>query len=581
MSPRDLPPIDDIDEWYVDDLTFILTPDGDEPYTVDFTDWPGSVTIRTEAIAAVRSLCSPDTDGDGARGRREGSGWLTKSTQTTRLARVRSLLAWCETQGIESMSEFTAEHWEAFQAEKRKSLNAYNFAQYILGWRSFVAASPAPAKTFLSTRGRVPNATRPPSEDHYTVAQIKDIERAALRTVTNAVSRVQRTYGVIHETLLNEAPGAAQRRVVGLWHNDVPDRRSGGAADKIARVVGPAEPRTGQRRYLEHFFMLTPDEVTAAVALIAIRTGWNLSVLHSATTGSLNAAVTEAETVVTVATDKRRRKSRRHSVNVLVGNSAAGRAWSLVMDATEPTRQYLTHHGKPSDRLFLRASDTRGAADKPHERVRAGVPDEPGRVAASWMPPGLALDMPKVRRSVLTVTNPGPVHNTPETWRRNYLEGNEDYRWEVQQRAAQGHERLRARAREEVEMVLLDDADAPVEIADGSHDVATGACRDINRHPLTGLPCQESFLDCLKCANAVAVPRHLPRLVLLHQTLKDRSGAASEAAWRRYAGHYLRLEALLFDRARLTETTYRQHLQAATNQDRRYVAEVLEGRLDV
>jgi hypothetical protein len=581
MSPRHLPPIDDIDEWYVDDLTFILTPDGDQPYTVDFTDWPGSVTIRKEAIAAVRSLCSPDTDGDGTRGRQEGTGWLTKSTQRTRVARVRSLLAWCETQGIESMSEFTAEHWEAFEAEKRETLNPYSFAQYVLGWRSFVAASPAPAKTFLSTRGRVPNATAPPSEDHYTVAQMKQIERAALRTVTNAVSRVQRTYRVIQESLIEEAPPAAQRQVIDLWHNNIPDRRPGGIAEAIARVVGPPEPRTGERSYLEHFFMLTPDEVTAAAALIAVRTGWNLSVLHSATAGALNAAVTESETVVTVATDKRRRKTRRHSVNVLVGSTAAGRAWSLVMDATEPTRHYLTQQGTPSDRLLLRASSKRPGGDKPHERVRAGVPDEPGTVATSWMPQGLTLDMAKVRRSVLTVTNPGPVHNTPETWRRNYLDGNEDYRWETQQRAAQGHERLRARAREEVEMVLLDEEDAPIEIANGSHDVATGACRDINRHPLTGAPCQESFLDCLKCSNAVALPRHLPRLVLLHQTLKDRSGATSEAAWERYAGHYLRLEAMLFDRARLTEATYRGHLQGATSQDRRDVAEVLEGKLDV
>jgi hypothetical protein len=578
MSPRDLPPIDDITAWYVDGLVLTLTPDGGASYQVDLTGWPGSQTIREEAIAAVQSLCSPDA---GGRGRTPDSGWLSKSTQQRHLARVRQLLRWCEDNEIDSLAKFTPDRWDAFTQEKRAVLSKRTFGEYVLVWRSFLAASVAPGQTFLATRGRVPLHGEGPSEDHYTVAEMKAIDAIASRVLTNAKTRIQRAYKRIEEALAADEPTVAQQDIIDLWNNRIPNRERGHVLRQFSVSLGGLEPVTGPPRCAEQHFMLTPAEVTAAAALIAVRTGWNRSVIEEVGLGSLAAAVAEDESVTTVPTDKRRRKARRHSLNTLSGNSAAGRAWALVVDATEPTRRYLAHHNRPSDRLLLTAASTRKGSKKVHERVRAGLPREPQKHAVAWMPPGVTLDLPKVRRTRLTVISPAPVHNTPEVWRRDYLEGNEEYRREKAQQSAQAHERLRARAREEVEMTLLDDKAVPAEIADGSHDVATAACRDFSQHPLTGLPCQESFLDCLKCSNAVATRRHLPRLTLLHQTLQDRRGYLSEVAWATFAGHHQRLEVLLFERARLTDATYRQHLQGATPQDRLHVAEVLDGRLDV
>jgi hypothetical protein len=57
--------------------------------------------------------------------------------------------------------------------------------------------------------------------------------------------------------------------------------------------------------------------------------------------------------------------------------------------------------------------------------------------------------------------------------------------------------------------------------AAGELDTLVSSCLDIQHHPQTGGPCRDSFLTCLRCANALVAERHLPMLYALLDLLQD------------------------------------------------------------
>jgi hypothetical protein len=57
--------------------------------------------------------------------------------------------------------------------------------------------------------------------------------------------------------------------------------------------------------------------------------------------------------------------------------------------------------------------------------------------------------------------------------------------------------------------------------AAGELDTLVSSCLDIQHHPRTGGPCRDSFLTCLRCANALVAERHLPMLYALLDLLQD------------------------------------------------------------
>jgi hypothetical protein len=103
--------------------------------------------------------------------------------------------------------------------------------------------------------------------------------------------------------------------------------------------------------------------------------------------------------------------------------------------------------------------------------------------------------------------------------------------------------------------VLSTDASAVPDIPDdlaaaidaGELDTSTASCIDIEHSPFDDdRPCTASFLFCLRCRNAVVVPRKLPRLTYLHQRLEGLRGNVSQNLWMRdYATEWARLNDLL------------------------------------
>nr|WSX50719.1 hypothetical protein OG409_18275 [Streptomyces sp. NBC_00974] len=76
----------------------------------------------------------------------------------------------------------------------------------------------------------------------------------------------------------------------------------------------------------------------------------------------------------------------------------------------------------------------------------------------------------------------------------------------------------------------LDEA-AATNLASGDLDTAWTACADHDRHPATGTPCGDSFLDCFHCGNCLVTRDHLPRLVALTDALLERRQQMNDLAW--------------------------------------------------
>jgi hypothetical protein len=114
----------------------------------------------------------------------------------------------------------------------------------------------------------------------------------------------------------------------------------------------------------------------------------------------------------------------------------------------------------------------------------------------------------------------------------------------------------------------------------GELDTATGACTDYEHSPFTpDGPCAVSFLFCFGCQNAVALARHLPRIVYLHQVMESLRSAVDGQVWAAdWATHYSRVSDFLNHHTRVEQ---RPELLAKLEPgDRELIDAMLERRLD-
>ncbi len=92
------------------------------------------------------------------------------------------------------------------------------------------------------------------------------------------------------------------------------------------------------------------------------------------------------------------------------------------------------------------------------------------------------------------------------------------------------------------------DAETLKRLLAGELDTVLGACVD-NRngpHGPPGQPCPASFMLCLGCECARALPKHLPVQILVHDGLRERRSQMSALEWaRRFAAPHAQLSDLL------------------------------------
>lgn len=118
-------------------------------------------------------------------------------------------------------------------------------------------------------------------------------------------------------------------------------------------------------------------------------------------------------------------------------------------------------------------------------------------------------------------------------------------------------------------------------LIEGQLDTVMNGCVDNENSPKSpsGHPCRASFMACLDCPCARALPRHLPIQTLVHDTLEARRSEMTPLTWtRRFALPHTQLADLLrqHDNADVAEAR-----DAVTDTDRAIVARFLNRELDL
>jgi hypothetical protein len=110
-------------------------------------------------------------------------------------------------------------------------------------------------------------------------------------------------------------------------------------------------------------------------------------------------------------------------------------------------------------------------------------------------------------------------------------------------------------------------------------DTVLGVCADFRSSPLDGGgPCRRSFLDCLDCSNARALPRHLPMQLAVLDELRGKRAAMTAIQWaHEHAGRVAQLEDLLgsYEPAQIQSARER-----TTDDERRLARRLLDGVFD-
>ncbi|MFF3499442.1 hypothetical protein [Streptomyces sp. NPDC003247] len=117
----------------------------------------------------------------------------------------------------------------------------------------------------------------------------------------------------------------------------------------------------------------------------------------------------------------------------------------------------------------------------------------------------------------------------------------------------------------------------------GEQDTVLASCTDHRDDPDTpaGDPCTASFLACLGCRNARALPHHLPVQVYVHDRLGQLRSHMDPEVWAfRYGDAFARLTHLL-EPPHYTGADRDRAREQLTEDDRRLADDLLEGRLNL
>lgn len=253
--------------------------------------------------------------------------------------------------------------------------------------------------------------------------------------------------------------------------------------------------------------------------------------------------------------------------------------YTLLHELAGPARQILG-----SDRLFAWYCPTGGGPGGAGRGLRTTIdsclvrawarrhdlPAEVDAETAADTPTGtgqLPVTLSRLRLTYAELAQ-RPVAHTDATLANEYLARNRGNLAEYQQvvGAALAEQAGKAAARARIgtlsEQDIADAREHPDQVADrhgmdpatlrrmlsGELDTVMGACIDHTNSPHTaaGQPCRASFMLCLSCPCARAMPTHLPAQVRVHDELERRKAAVTPLRWaQRFALPHAQLADLL------------------------------------
>lgn len=516
---------------------------------VDLRDWPGAVALRTELADSIEALT-------GSLGT-----WESITTVNGNCSLVRRFSQFCAGHGVECLAGLGVREWNGFmQSVGASGVTTNTYRKMISAVRLVVGRYPQRLTPQVRARlmRRMPTP-QPNPHKAYPVADFRAVEMAARSTVRAAAGRIGPNWQLLGRLGDPSLTDVERSTVVVLDQLMDTGMITGGPE---ARSLGlTPECQRDARRLL----FLTGDEAVAAAVLMACTEGLNYSVIDERAVPSAAPGLGVPEALTSVEDLKRRRHRHPHDAHAIPPGARQGMAHIKI--ATEPAREYLRrHHGGSGAGRLLNYWP---------KRTLLGVPSTgiPHHQRLLWWPEHVdRLSYSRLRKTFTVHVDRTMQGHSRATWITSYLLADESER-----------ERLRTESVEAGLWSLISNADSHLRFTrsdtDPDSDTPVGGCVDYQHHPDTGTPCGDDFLLCLGCANAVATPRHLPRLLALKTALEACASTDGPAWTESRALAHARLMSLLNDRALIGGDELAAAAAAVTDQDRLVINLLLTGGL--
>lgn len=518
-------------------------------FVIDARRWPGSKQLRRDLLQGIGALA-----GDNGR-------WRRSTTIKKNCDNARNFVTWLDrfdhpnlprsAEKPQSLGELTPGIWAAYATDRKGKTKAA--LRTLLQVGVMLAHCPALPDN-LSTLVRVRlGGIKAGAVEHYSLDEFDRIEAAARKAVTQAHRRLRPNLELASRYDDPELDEAERERAKALHETlmrGAPQTAAGFAALGARTQNLEVDSRTGRpcirykhnRAECQAMLFLTDAEAHAcAVALVCAR-GLNMTTLLAAVAPSDDRG--EGGNLLQLDLDKPRRgPGARFFPEIFEDNGPGsdGRLLATITELTEPLRLHRSAQGG-SDLPLIGYWSFHGSAIGPHW----GLPQWRQRQGSSWVPDDVTIDFKKLKRTYETRKARESTHNSEEVHVAVYSSGDPEF-VEQQRRLAQaGIQAAADRARQELKMSFVTGEAISPAVANGSKDTVMGACVDVLHHPDTQEVCHDSFLMCLTCTNAVATPRHLPRLVAVLDALEELRSSCPGELWRqRFNPPFLRLRALL------------------------------------
>lgn len=547
-------------------LSFVaVNEDGTETMAITLARLPGAQQLRAELIAALAEMNGP---------RRR---WRSIHTVRSGYNTVSVFLRWIDREGheISCAAELTAALWKSwliFNGNARTAEGEGN----IYRLRSLLECIPTVSGAVTQVMRKRVGGRESHVQESYTEDEYRRIRRSARKTVHAAYRRINSNYHALLQlqkelltdgTDVERAQALREVLVFGKPQSVESYRRLGAYKASQTRILTARST-----------LFASPRETWACAVLLAAETGWNRSVIDRMKLPDNSIGAGDVTDVYTVELHKPRRGTKQHSTTTVLGSSDAGRALTWILGITEPAREVLGQDDT-ANRLLIYSKVKNYSDDS---RFAYGIPRDKSVLHASlWAVRDLApVSLRKLRRTRQVLFDRTPTQNSRAVHENVYLRNDRASLEEAHDVAVAGITDAVNRAEHFVQMQILAEEDVPSEMREGMDDTAIGACSDFEHHPVSGVTCTDPLLACLGCSNAVATPRHLPRLVLAHAGLSELSSAVGTEDWQaRWQIHYERLCTIL-DR-HTTEAERSEAMRRASDVDRAIVTRLLNGGYSV
>lgn len=566
-----------------------------------------------------------------ARRTAPGAGFtrLPSATSTYRsvvqFSRYLAQLAWPPTE----MAHLMPEHLDGFYKHRRESVTK---ASQELANVKLLLAHADGLKDALVGKMKEANPRLPLSEapkESFSRAEFKRIVDAARSDLRLAAQRIRHNRGLLDGYRQGDLTGEASRRMELLdWvdrFGDVPRRPTASGPNAGAERVRDWVSEHGTVDEIVSWLHLSGLEVTAGAVLLTALTGQNPGVVLATQAAHHRADGHTGATATAILPARKPRRGRRAHLTLVLSQIPDWITIPADVDELSARDELHTPFGVyallhelaarsrgliGSDRLLVGWSGKGGGTAGRGLRTQGtdgwvrkwtlghGLTADKATSEGKSVPLRMTLDL--IRLTYLELYQK-PVAHTEQTLATDYLTRNRGNLAEYQRvvAAALAGEVDKARVRgvmavlskADVERAQVD-ADAvaaeyrvdPVTLSRmiaGELDTVMNACSDNENspHAPAGEPCQASFMLCLGCPCARALPRHLPVQALVHDRLEARRDELTPLQWtQRFALPHAQLGDLLGQHEELDVEDARAN---ATDVDRALVARFLNRELDL